>query len=133
MLLKQKLDLVLDSESYHSEISHVRLFPNILLYAVPKELISDTTLLNKGMTAGEICKGRLLSKDNPCISMEEVADIPFLSLQPENELYSRVEMLFDHYSCRPVTAMHFNQQLTSYRYAEQGFGAAFIGDTLVKA
>lgn len=65
--------------------------------------------------------------------MEEVADIPFLSLQPENELYSRVEMLFNHYNCRPMTVMHFNQQLTSYRYAEQGFGAAFIGDTLVKA
>ncbi len=133
MLLNRKLDLVLDSESYHADLTHVRLFPNTLLYAVPKARITDPSFLKKGMTADEICKGKHMSDDIPVITMEDVAGIPYLSLQPENELYNRVEMLFAHYSCRPVTAMHFNQQLTSFRYAEQGFGAAFIGDTLIKA
>lgn len=133
LLLDQKLDLVLDSESYHAEITHVRLFPNTLLYAVPKEYIADPILMKKGMTAEEICRGRLDSEGVPVITMEDVAAIPYLSLQPQNELYSRVETLFNHYSLRPETAMHFNQQQTSYRYAEQGFGAAFIGDTLIKA
>lgn len=133
MLLEKKLDLVLDSESYHADISHVRLFPNTLLYAVPKALLSDPSLLKKGMTAEDICEGRHMVENLPVISMEEVVDIPYLSLQPQNELYSRVETLFSHYGLRPKTAMHFNQQLTSYRYAEQGFGAAFVGDTLIKA
>ena len=133
LLLKQELDLVLDSESYHANISHVRLFPNMLLYAVPKEFLSSQLLLEKGMTAEDIMNRRQMSKDSPLIGMQEVADIPYLSLQSRNELYSRAELLFSHYNCRPKTAMHFNQQLTCYRYAEQGFGAAFIGDTLIKA
>lgn len=133
MLLEKKLDLVLDSESYYADISHVRLFPNTLLYAVPKALLLDPSLFKKGMTAEDICKGRHMAENAPVISMEEVVDIPYLSLQPQNELYSRVETLFSYYGLRPETAMHFNQQLTSYRYAEQGFGAAFVGDTLIKA
>ena len=133
MLLEKKLDLVLDSESYHTDISHVRLFPNTLLYAVPKVLLSDPALFKKGMTAEDICRGKHMSENTPVITMEEVVSIPYLSLQPQNELYSRVETMFSHYGLRPATAMHFNQQLTSYRYAEQGFGAAFIGDTLIKS
>lgn len=133
MLLKQKLDLVLDSESYHANITHVRLFPNILFFAVPKSLIQSRELLKKGLSAEDICHGRHIRDKNPVIGMEEVVDIPYLSLQAENELYSRVQVLFNHYGCRPETAMYFNQQLTSYRYAQQGFGAAFIGDTLIKA
>ncbi|MCR5732171.1 MAG: LysR family transcriptional regulator [Sphaerochaetaceae bacterium] len=132
MLLGKKLDLILDSESYHEDISHVRLFPNILLYAVPKALLSSPALLKKGMTAEDIINGKHMSENIPVITLADVVDIPYLSLTPQNELFSRVEALFIHYGLRPVTAMHFNQQLTSYRYAEQGFGAAFVGDTLIK-
>lgn len=53
MLLEKKLDLVLDSESYHADISHVRLFPNTLLYAVPKALLLDPSLLKKAAFVGD--------------------------------------------------------------------------------
>ena len=133
LMLKQQLDVILDSESYHPDISHIRLFPNVLLYAVPRMLISSPLLLEKGMTATDIMNDRHLSGEVPRVDMKEMLDIPYLSLQPKNELYSRAETLFGHYNCRPRTVMHFNQQLTSYQYAERGFGAAFIGDTLIKA
>ena len=65
--------------------------------------------------------------------MEDVIDIPFLSLQPRNELYARSEMIFNYYNSRPAALMHFNQQLTAYSFAQHGFGATFVSDTLIKA
>ncbi len=133
LLLNQKIDLLVDSEAGYANISHARLFPNILLYAIPKILISDSILFNKGMSAQEICEGKHTTPNAPKITLLDVYDIPYLSLLPENELYGKVETLFSHYGLRPDTLMQFNQQITSFRYAEQGFGAAFIGDTLIKA
>ena len=132
LLLRNELDLVLDTESYHPEILHERLFPNTLFYAIPTALIESETFLNKGMTAEDVIANRYLETDVPKISMSDVMTIPFLSLQPRNELYARAEMLFNYYNCRPETLMHFNQQLTSYRFAQRGFGATFIADTLIR-
>lgn len=133
LLLRDELDLLLDSESYHSKILHERLFPNTLFYAIPSFLIHDSKLLEKSLTAEDIINNKYLKEEIPKISMQEVLDIPFLSLQPKNELYARAEILFNYYNCRPETVMHFNQQLTSYLFCQKGFGAAFVSDTLIRS
>lgn len=132
-ILRGELDLMLDTESYHSQISHVRLFPNTLFYAVPAVLIKEEGLLNRGLSGEDIKNDRHQNSDDHFINMEDVFDIPFLSLQPRNELFARSEMIFNYYNSRPVTLMHFNQQLTAYSFAQHGFGATFVSDTLIKA
>ncbi len=132
-LLREELDLMLDTESYHSQIRHVRLFPNTLFYAVPAALIKDRNLLNRGLSADDIKSESYQGRDSFFINMDDVIDIPFLSLQPRNELYARSEMIFNYYNCRPAALMHFNQQLTAYSFAQHGFGATFVSDTLIKA
>ncbi len=132
-LLDEALDLMLDTELYHPQISHARLFQNRLFYAVPKELITDRNLLDKGLSAGDIMGEVYRGSDTHFIDMQELMDIPFLSLQPGNELYNRSEAIFTYYNCRPQTLMHLNQQLTAYSFARHGFGATFVSDTLVKA
>ncbi len=132
-LLLEELDLMLDTESYHPQIGHARLFPNTLFYAVPALLIQDPDFLNRGLSGEEIQSGRYQERTEYLINMESVMDIPFLSLQPRNELYARSEMIFNYYHCRPATLMHFNQQLTAYSFAQHGFGATFVSDTLIKA
>ncbi len=132
-ILREELDLMLDTESYHALIGHVRLFPNTLFYAVPAALIKNGDLLERGLSGEDIEKDRCGDRNDYLINMEDVIDIPFLSLQPRNELFARSEMVFNHYNSRPVALMHFNQQLTAYSFAQHGFGATFVSDTLIKA
>lgn len=132
-ILREELDLMLDTESYHSQIGHARLFPNTLFYAVPATLIKDRELLDRGLSGEDIKNDRYQDRNDYLINMEEVINIPFLSLQPRNELFARSEMIFNYYNSRPAALMHFNQQLTAYSFAQHGFGATFVSDTLIKA
>lgn len=132
MLKKEELDLILDTEWYEDDISVCRLFQNYVLLAIPKELIQDHKLLYKGMTARQVKNNEFLKKEAQKITMDDVIKIPFLSLQPRNEIHLRSQIIFDYYKKIPKVKMSFNQQNTAYRFAAHGFGAAFVSDSLIK-
>ncbi|MCD8357186.1 MAG: LysR family transcriptional regulator [Clostridia bacterium] len=132
ILRAEEIDLILETDWFEDDLASEKLFRNTVLLAVPKTLISSGELIKKGMTAEQICSNAFLKDAAPTICMSDVHSIPFLTLQPRNELSMRAEKIFSYYGEYPKSRMSFNQQMTAYHFASKGFGAAFVSDTLVK-
>lgn len=132
MIREDEIDLIMETDWFEDELSSVRLFQNYVLLAVPKQLIKEKALLEKGMTANQIKENEFLFSDAPKIILDEVIDIPFLTLQPRNEIYMRSRMIFHYYGKSPRMKMTFNQQNTAYQFARRGFGATLVSDTVIR-
>lgn len=132
MIRDDEIDLIMETDWYESDLESERLFQNYVLLAVPKQLIKNKVLLEKGMTAKQIKRDEFLLSDADKITLDDVLDIPFLALQPQNEIYMRSTMIFHYYGKSPKTKMTFNQQNTAYQFARRGFGAALVSDTVVR-
>ncbi len=130
-LRNDNLDLFIDTELNESEFISEPLFSNTVFYAVSEELLSPE-LIDRSYSSQEIVSDKFSDSEKKT-DFNCLKDIPYLSLQPRNELYKRAELYFSYYGCHPRTVMYFNQQLTSYRFAQKGYGGAFVGDTLIKA
>ncbi|MDO4168786.1 MAG: LysR family transcriptional regulator [Lachnospiraceae bacterium] len=132
MIRDDEIDLIMETDWYEDDLASERLFQNYVLLAVPKQLITNKALLEKGMTAKQIKRDEFLLPDAEKITLDDVIDIPFLTLQPRNEIYMRSTMIFHYYGKSPKTKMTFNQQNTAYQFARRGFGAALVSDTVVR-
>ena len=130
-LRNDNIDLLLDTQINEPEYESIPLFTNRILYAVSENLLDDS-LISRSYSNREILNNDFLSSDKGKIGFNNLSHIPFLSLQPRNELYSRAQTYFSFYKTHPHTVMYFNQQLTAYNFAQKGFGGTFVGDTLVK-
>ena len=87
-----------------------------------------------GRLTGEQILNRPVDEMQSCvIEMDDMMDIPFLSLKGRNELYARSEMIFGYYNKRQVTLIHFNQQIAAYNFSRHGFGVTFVSDTFIRA
>ncbi len=125
------INLLLDTEITDEEVISVPLFTNTVFYAVAQSLLSKE-LIASSYSAQEVASRTFESDFKGRIGFERLCHLPYLSLQPRNELYAKAELYFAHYHLRPKSVMHFNQQLTAYRFAENGFGGTFAGDTLIR-
>ena len=131
-LKNDNIDLLIDTQINELGFISEPLFSNRILYAVSENLL-DEKLLSASYSCKEIINNDFEKNDKGKISLNKLIHIPFLSLQPRNELYTKAQTYFSFYQCQPHTVMKFNQQLTAYNFAKKGFGGTFVGDTLVKA
>ncbi|ADK16358.1 LysR family transcriptional regulator [Clostridium autoethanogenum] len=133
MLADGNIDLILDTNWFEEDIfQSIPLFTNQVLLAIPLNLSVDRKIFACGMTSEEIRSNKHLSQNQPAIDLYNMGNLPFLLLEPTNEIFGRSKAIFNYYHIEPLVKMSFNQQMTSFEFASKGLGAVFISDTLVK-
>ncbi|WP_237737338.1 LysR family transcriptional regulator [Clostridium carboxidivorans] len=133
MLTEGSIDLILDTDWFEEEVfQSVPLFENQILLGIPLNITVDAKIFACGMTSEEIKKNKHLSQNQPAIGLYGMENLPFLLLEPTNEIFGRSKAIFDYYHINPLVKMSFNQQMTSFEFASKGLGAVFISDTLIK-
>lgn len=127
------IDLILDTDWFEEDIfKSIPLFSNQILLAIPVKFPINAEIYACAMTSSQIRSNQHLSPSHPAIDLYEIKDLPFLLLEPTNEIFRRTEAIFDYYQIKPFVKMSFNQQMTSFEFASKGLGAVFISDTLIK-
>ena len=133
MLSYGSIDLVLDTDWFEEEVfQSVPLFTNQILLGIPLNFPVDKKFFACSMTSEEIRSDKHLSQFQPAIDLYGMENLPFLLLEPTNEIFGRSQEIFNYYHIKPLVKMSFNQQMTSFEFASKGLGAVFISDTLVK-
>lgn len=72
------------------------------------------------MTSEEIRADQHLSRNQPGIDLYGMEDLPFLLLEPTNEIFGRAKAIFNYYQIEPSVKMTFNQQMTSFGLLQKG-------------
>lgn len=134
MLADGTIDLILDTDWFKEDIfKSIPLFSNQILLAIPINFTTINTEISAcAMTSSQIRNNQHLSQSQSAIDLYEIKDLPFLLLEPTNEIFRRTQAIFDYYQIKPFVKMSFNQQMTSFEFASKGLGAVFISDTLIK-
>ncbi|WP_182187933.1 LysR family transcriptional regulator [Pectinatus frisingensis] len=108
------------------------IFEDRLLLAVPEELLTDKKTANKGLTANQVKKDILFTKDCPYVPLSAFADIPFLILTESNNLHERSLAICTGAGFIPKVRFYVEQLETAYHLAYNGLGATFISDLMIK-
>lgn len=133
MLADGVIDLILDTDWFEEDIfKSIPLFSNHILLAIPLRFKVNEKISEGAMTSTQIKNNQHLSPNQPAIDLYELKELPFLLLEPTNEIFRRTEAIFNYYQIKPFIKMSFNQQMTSFEFAAKGLGAVFISDTLIK-
>ena len=133
-LQKWNLDLIF---SCNPEIvtlfEHRPAFIDHILLAVHRNIPLPPELDRVSLTAGDILDRKHTEEDCPGISLEHFKDVEFILLEEGNNLYARSQQMFEEAGFSPKIKMTIAQMVTSYRLADNGLGAAFISDRLVRS
>lgn len=133
MLSNGTIDMILDTDWFEEDIfTSIPLFRNQILLAIPANIKISKKISKCGMTSTQIKNNQHLSANQFAVDLYELKNLPFLLLEPNNEIFRRTKAIFNYYQIEPFIKMSFNQQMTSFEFASKGLGAVFISDTLVK-
>lgn len=133
--LKQNaVDLILscDPELLQS-FQHRPAFYDHILLAVHKEIPIDRDLENAALSASDIMAGKHTGSASRCVSLARFQELEFILLQSGNNLYDRSRAMFDQAEFAPKIKLTLAQMVTTYRFANNGLGAVFISDRLVRS
>lgn len=134
LLIQNKLDLAVDTDWFlNPNIETVQLFENHLLLAVADELMPAQLVNRSGYRSNDIANGLHLTDQRPKINLAELTELPFILMTPSNEIYQRTKSYFAEANFSPISPLTVNQQVSSFEFAKQYWGAAFITDTLVQS
>ena len=133
-LEKRELDLIFScAPELIERFEHRPAFYDHILLAVPQDAPISEDLAQCAMSAGDIQAGRYLSPDCPRIPLERFRELEFILLQKGNNLYDRCTRMFERAGFTPKVKLALSQLVTAYRFAENGVGAAFVCDRIVRA
>lgn len=98
---------------------------NIVL-AVPSTLKINRELCNYAVRFDDICSGRFLEPDIPCVPIEWFAKENFLFLKRGNDMHRRGLKICRDAGFEPNIVMEMDQLLSAYYLAGTGAGITFI-------
>ena len=65
------------------------------------------------------------------VNLKEFESLPYISLRPDSDLYSRSLKIFHHYNAEANYAMYVDQMITEYFMTNNGYGYSIIRDGTV--
>ncbi|MBR1896738.1 MAG: LysR family transcriptional regulator [Pyramidobacter sp.] len=134
LLRRRELDLTFSCDPKAlSEFEHLPLFCDHVLLAVPVDVPLPAELNGARLTASDILAGRHLGQDCPRAPLELFGECSFILLGEGNNLRERSLRMLDEAGIRPKIKMTLSQLVTAYAMADNGLGAAFVCDRLVRA
>ncbi|MBR0161274.1 MAG: LysR family transcriptional regulator [Oscillospiraceae bacterium] len=133
-LQKREMDLTLScAPEIIKQFEHKPAFYDHVLLAIHEEIPLPSELDVTALGASDILKGRHLEDDCPCVDLAHFKDVDFILLRQGNNLYNRGWQMFEEAGFTPKVKMSISQMVTSFRLADNGLGAAFISDRLVRS
>ena len=110
---------------------HTPLFEDRVLLAVHKDTPLDPSLSDYALTAEDILQRKHI--DAPKAPLSAFQDLGFILLGKGNNLYTRSQQMFKEAGFTPKTVMTIAQLVTAFRFADNGIGATFICDRLIRS
>ncbi len=110
----------------------IDIFKDCLFLAVPKELLPNKKIADKGLMANQVKKNVFSTENWPYIPLSTFADIPFLILTESNNLHERSLAICTSAGFTPKVRFYVEQLETAYHLAYNGLGATFISDLMIK-
>lgn len=133
-LEKREMDLIFSCDPELIErFEHQPAFYDHVLLAVPRSVPISTELAQCAMSAEDIQRGSYLSPSSPRVPLERFRELEFILLQKGNNLHDRSLRMFDSAGFTPKVKLALSQLVTAYRFAENGVGATFVCDRIVRA
>ena len=133
-LQKRELDLTFScAPEIVEQFEHKPAFYDHVLLAVHKDVSLPRELNACSLAAEDILRRRHLEPDCPKASLRYFRDVDFILLREGNNLYSRGNQMFREAGFSPKIKMTISQMVTSYRLADNGLGAVFVSDRLVRS
>ena len=132
-LFTGNLELIIDNYQFPETIySHHHFCREHLLLAVPTGFPSNSSLIDKQLSAQDIYNNKHLKASTSFVSLMEFKEEPFILLRSGNDTRERSERLFKEAQITPNIILELDQQVTAYHVACYGMGITIISDTLIK-
>ena len=133
-LQKRELDLTFScAPEIVEQFEHRPAFYDHVLLAVHQDTPLPEELDALSLSAEDIMKRRHLEPNCPKADLQLFRDVDFILLREGNNLFSRGNQMFREAGFTPKIKMSILQMVTSYRLADNGLGAAFVSDRLVRS
>ena len=133
-LQKRELDLTFScAPEIVEQFEHRPAFYDHVLLAVHQDTPLPEELDALSLSAEDIMKRRHLEPNCPKADLQLFRDVVFILLREGNNLFSRGNQMFREAGFTPKIKMSISQMVTSYRLADNGLGAAFVSDRLVRS
>ena len=133
MLRDRELDLTFScAAEVLEEFEHVPAFSDHILLTVPERAVPED-VLDRALTAEDILAGRHLSGDVPPVTLDHFRESEFILMRPGNNLHERSMKMFQDAGMTPHVRLSLSQLVTAFHLAEEGLGAAFVSDRLVRS
>lgn len=133
-LQRRDLDLTLScAPEIVEQFEHKPAFYDHVLLALHRDIPLPDELDAFALSADDILKCRHLESGCPRVDLTYFKDLDFILLRQGNNLYNRGRQMFEEAGFTPKIKMTISQMVTSYRLADNGLGAAFISDRLVRS
>ncbi len=132
-LARRELDLTFSCDpELVARFEHRPAFRDHILLAVHEQEQLPDDLLPKALTAADILQGVHLREETARVSLASFRELPFILLGPGNNLNTRGREMFREAGFEPKIKMLVSQMVTSFRLADNGLGAAFVSDRLIR-
>jgi len=133
-LEKREMDMIFScAPELIERFEHQPAFYDHILLAVPRSVPVSAELAREAMSAEDIRAERHLSSSCPTVPLEQFRNLEFILLQKGNNLYDRSTRMFDSAGFTPKVKLALSQLVTAYRFADNGMGATFVSDRIVRA
>ena len=133
-LQRRELDLTFScAPEIVENFEHRPAFYDHVLLAVHRDTPLPPELDEYSLSAEDVMKRRHLEETCPKTDLRHFRDVDFIMLREGNNLYARGNRMFEEAGFRPRIKMSISQMVTSYRLADNGLGAAFVSDRLVRS
>ena len=133
LLEEHQLDLTFSCDKEAIEqYEHYSAFKDTILLAVPTSFSLPEKLWCQSLTAAEVAACKHLEETWPTIKLEEMSHLDFILLHAPVNLGFRSLKMFEEAKINPYIIIKVPQLVTAFHLAEQGLGATFISDRLVR-
>lgn len=133
-LEKREMDLIFScAPELIERFEHQPAFYDHILLAVPRNVPVPAELARNAMSAEDIQAERHLCPSSPKVPLERFRELEFILLQKGNNLYDRSTRMFDSAGFTPKVKLALSQLVTAYRFADNGIGATFVSDRIVRS
>lgn len=127
-----ELDLVLTTNHKGFEsMEHTFVSMEHLILAVPAHWEICKHYKDRAFTAQQIRDKVHRKTEIKAVNLKEFESLPYISLRPDSDLYSRSLKIFHHYNAEANYAMYVDQMITEYFMTNNGYGYSIIRDGTV--
>ena len=116
----------IDTHKFHSKA----IAQDEILLAIPKPLVPQNAM-TAGLTAQQVAAGIIHEPECPQADITLFSELPFLILSESNQFRQRTLAICQEKNLQPSVRFCIEQLETSWHFARQGLGAAFITNLMI--